>query len=511
MKILQNSALLCLLACSSGFALASNPVASRQVSVVAPDMNAIAAYLNPAEQPTENAKRSYRFAEAVEVNFNPNNSGAWSLRDDGRMSWQLAIDSPDAYSLSLGISDLSMPSGAELWIYNPSYEHAAGPYRSADLSAAFTTAQVQGDEIVLEVVLQAEDQADFQLTVSRVNYGFRSAVPNEKAHGACNLDVACEAGDEWADEIRSVALVTVSGVTSCTGTLMNNTLYDGRPYILTADHCFNDPFEDDVHTVLYWNFQARACGGQAKEPDPAMSSNGTNARATWPRGEGTDMTLLELKSRPPASFNVYYAGWDRRSLIPNYAVSIHHPSADEKSISFENDSLRITNDSGEINSVSGNYLRVIDWDIGTTEPGSSGSGLWSSERRVVGQLSHGGASCSNNESDWYGRLAKSWEGGGSLSSRLKDWLNPTASSVTVIDGMNPDGTPGNTSVPRKPIPCRNGSGSCGFEPGSANNLSTGSNGGTALNEAGAGSFGSFMLFSLCLMALRRRTVFARQV
>ena len=83
------------------------------------------------------------------------------------------------------------------------------------------------------------------------------------------------------------------------------------------------------------------------------------------------------------------------------------------------------------------HLRITDWDLGTTEPGSSGSPLFSPEQRIVGQLHGGGAACGNNLSDWYGRLAVSWNAGGTAATRLRDWLDPVDGGATqVLDGRD---------------------------------------------------------------------------
>ena len=63
------------------------------------------------------------------------------------------------------------------------------------------------------------------------------------------------------------------------------------------------------------------------------------------------------------------------------------------------------------------YLRVNDWDLGTTEPGSSGSPLFDPDHCIVGQLFGGFAACSNDLEDWYGRFYVSWTGGGTSDSR----------------------------------------------------------------------------------------------
>ncbi len=66
--------------------------------------------------------------------------------------------------------------------------------------------------------------------------------------------------------------------------------------------------------------------------------------------------------------------------------------------------------------------------------------LFNASKRIVGQLHGGDALCDNNLSDWYGRLAHSWTGGGSPSTRLSDWLDPAGTGVTSLTGAQPGGS-----------------------------------------------------------------------
>ena len=79
------------------------------------------------------------------------------------------------------------------------------------------------------------------------------------------------------------------------------------------------------------------------------------------------------------------------------------------------------------------HVRVIDWDKGTTEPGSSGSPLFNSSHRVVGQLHGGGAACGNDLSDYYGRLHTSWKGDGGNGKGLKEHLDAADTGKLVTD------------------------------------------------------------------------------
>ena len=128
---------------------------------------------------------------------------------------------------------------------------------------------------------------------------------------------------------------------------------------------------------------------------------------------GSDVALIELSSTPPASWNVEYAGWDASSANPTSAVGIHHPSGDVKKICFEDDAPYES-------STGGAQVCWIDaWELGVTEPGSSGSPLFNQDHRIIGQLYGGAAACSgavnNGSFDYYGRFDVSW-GWGSVST-----------------------------------------------------------------------------------------------
>jgi hypothetical protein len=128
-------------------------------------------------------------------------------------------------------------------------------------------------------------------------------------------------------------------------------------------------------------------------------------------------------------------------------VAIHHPNCDEKAISFNHDPITVTSYLGESTPGDGTHWRIDEWEDGTTEPGSSGSGIWDPNHRLVGQLHGGYASCTSITSDWYGRLSKSWNGGASDNTRLRTWLDPQGTGVLVKDGVDPqassveEGTP----------------------------------------------------------------------
>lgn len=374
-----------------------------------------------------------RFAIAEDVEFDLNNSGTWQDLPDGRL-WRLRIHSPGAVSHNLGISRFDIPKGAKLWIYNPSGEHVAGPFTTHDRSnkGSLWTPIIRGDEIVVELFVPTGASQPVVL-ITKVNKGYRSfekGGPDKQ--GGCNNDVICPEGDPWRDQIRSVALYSINGTGWCSGQLMNNTSVDLTPYFLSANHCGVTSAND--HTlVFYWNYESPNCG-DLSGGSLAQNQTGATYRASY---GPSDFVLVELDPGEilPA-FNVYFTGWDATGAAPANSVCIHHPSGDEKAISFNNDPVTSTDYVSSTVDPAEDHWRVDDWEDGTTEPASSGSGLWDeTSQRVVGQLHGGYASCTSiTSSDWYGKLSTSWTGGVTNSTRLSNWLDPGNTGILAIDG-----------------------------------------------------------------------------
>jgi hypothetical protein len=387
-----------------------------------------------------------RFAAAIPALFDPDSSGTWETLDDGSKLWRLRIASPGALSLNLGIEKFDLPAGATFWIHDVEGGQVQGPYTAKNRNAdgGLWTAMVLGDEMVAELHLPAK--SDAALEISSVNHGYR--VFGEKAaekRGSCNINVVCPDGDLWRDQIRAVARITIAGMYSCTGQLVNNTAQDDTPYLLTAGHCF-DSSNQASSVVAYWNFQSPECNDIA---GGSLSQNQSGSTFVASSGFGdvvdSDFTLVELDQNPDPSWNLFFVGWDAREQIPSTTTTIHHPDGDEKSISFDFDPPTITDYANDTSSAGATHWRIADWDEGTTEPGSSGGCLYdSSSKRCVGTLSGGYAACTNDDPDWFARTAKQWTGGGTDSTRLSTWLDKANTGVKFLDGKNAEGAVGDS-------------------------------------------------------------------
>ena len=380
-----------------------------------------------------------RYAVAQTLAVTQAEQGLWEHSSDGNWTWRMAVHSSNANSLSFAFRQFHLPAGGVLYVYDLQHQHVQGPYGAEhNIAGELWTALVPGADAVIEADLPAADKDEFTLQLAQVNHGFLEfwkAGATAKS-GSCNVDVACPDGDAWRNEIRSVARYTIGGQYLCSGQLVNNTRRDFTPYFLTAAHCLSTQ-ADAQSTVYYWNYQTTTCGGAA---DGRLDQNQSGASLTATYAP-SDFTLLQLSATPSSAYNVYYAGWETADAAPSDGVAcIHHPGGDEKRISLSNHPTHVTTYGGAGSSGDGTHLQVERWDSGTTEGGSSGSGLWNQAHHLVGQLHGGNASCSDTTaSDWFGRFAVSWTGGGTAADSLQPNLDSLKSSTTVLDGADPAG------------------------------------------------------------------------
>ena len=384
--------------------------------------------LAPKEEPA-------RFGWPAEVNLDFKEKALRQSLPDGSTLWRLRFYSPGAYSLNLVYENFLLPSGGELYLYNDDGSMQIGAFTDANnkVDGSFATQPLSGEAITLEYHEAADLAFPAQFRIKRVIHAYRNlfgvnALSEFNDSGSCNINVACTQGDDWTDEIRSVAMILTSGGWRiCTGSLVNNTAEDGSQYFLTANHCLGG----ESSWIFMFNYQSPSCSNINGPTTDTVQ--GATLRAT---NSTSDFALLELSEEIPEDYDVYYAGWNREDLAAASACCIHHPSGDIKKISFENQAVisdAYLGNSGQANS----HWKVSDWDEGTTEGGSSGSPLYDPEHRVIGQLHGGYAACGNNLADWYGKFSLSWDNGSSASSRLRDWLDPLGTSALTLDGYNP--------------------------------------------------------------------------
>lgn len=381
----------------------------------------------------------YRFGVEVAVQYTLENSGRWIIDSNSDYAvWQLGVDCPDATSISFELGKYIIPEGAQLFIWNSDRTEFLGAFTNENMNTeqTFGIGLLHADKVFLEYVVPVSASSWGEIEISNIIHGYRSilaAHPDAQrgpfgSSGNCNINVNCPEGADWQVEKRSVALIVQGGSAICSGALVNNTAQDGTPYFLTADHCLGGSVNN---WVFYFNHESANCTGSNGPTNQSIS--GATLRAS---NSASDFALLELNDTPPASFNVYYAGWDNSDLVSanNAAVGIHHPSGDVKKICFEEDTPYHANTAGAA------VWYIDQWEDGVTEGGSSGSPLFNQNKRIIGQLYGGVAACAgsvnNGEADWYGRFGVSWDNGTTNSTRLSNWLDPLNLGVTTLDGFS---------------------------------------------------------------------------
>jgi len=366
-----------------------------------------------------------RFAVPREVNVSP----VFEKSANGFI-WTHQVTAPNAVSLNFGFSEFFLPEGAELNIYSADRTQFIRSFTSADnnIHRELWSPIIMTDDAIIELTVPAESINQVALKLTHVGQGFRTFGQSTEKSGSCNIDVACSESRGWEDEVNSVGVISTGGSRFCTGFMVNNTRNDKTPFFMTANHCRINA-SNAASLVVYWNYQTSKCKG-ARDGKLTDFQTGSVHLAS---GTRSDFALVKLLSQPKAEWNVTYAGWDASGDIGTPSVAIHHPNVDEKSISFDNDPTVLASYGGQDSPGDSTHVRVVDWDKGTTEPGSSGSPLFDSNHRVIGQLHGGGAACGNDLSDYYGRLHTSWKGDGTLKGSLKDHLDPDKTGRLTTD------------------------------------------------------------------------------
>ena len=433
--------------------------AGQLAAVVAVPVDAEAARAEDSLREANGLPPRFAIPEAAWVT--PEAHGSWENLNDRFVMWRTRISSPGAMSLNLGFTAYELPKGSRLSIYpadvnGPDDLRGVVTFTERDNEdhGELWTPVILADDIVVELVLPVSERHNYRLELTSINKGYRYFGENfaelaaEKS-GSCNVDVVCPEGDGWRAEINSVAVISTGGSTFCTGSMLNNTAEDETPYFLTAYHC-GITSGNAASLVVYWNFQSPTCGAQS-----GGLLNQFQTGSTFLAGASTsDFTLVRMDDPVDPAHEVSFAGWDNRPVDPTSAVAIHHPNTDEKSISFEFDPTSTTSYLQNTVPGDGTHIRITDWDVGTTEPGSSGSPLFDQNHRVVGQLHGGYASCTSQTSDWYGRLSRSW-------ASISQYLDPLGTGQENLDtlapwmaGMSVTGTPlsaaGNAGGPFTP-------------------------------------------------------------
>ncbi len=415
--------------------------------------------------------RPPRLGEIIEVAYDMENSGEWTILESGKRIWRLAISAPNAVALSLYYDKFYLPQGALLFIYSANQKHVIGAYTSdnnPENGAGFATELVAGDELVLEYVSPEIFSTNLNkpaISVSGVAYVYNDNMVQiadaffdtpmgpgaEGNSGSCMVNINCSEGAAWQNQKTSVVASVQRAGTSqyfCTGAVVNNTARNMEPYYLTAFHCGMDANDDDLNQwIFYFHFERTGCDNSSSVVK-YKTLTGAKRLVSLDISGSSDGLLLRLNENIPSSYNVFYSGWDRRNVAPASGVNIHHPMGDLKKISTYGAGTSTATWTGQGTRGANNahwlvYFLQTEHGWGITEGGSSGSPLFDQNGRIVGTLSGGNTTCTNTTGrSYYGKLWYHWDQAPSASMHMAKYLDPINTGETYIDGMYESDTVG---------------------------------------------------------------------
>ena len=323
------------------------------------------------------------------VEVSPNTRAQKFINPDGSQIIVLIIKSSGASGIGVHFRNFALADGEEVYVYGAATDSIVfGPFTGKGPwgSGEFWSGTVDGDTAVIEFYKKADENGQgfeiFEIShiLAELDWRLRS---NEPDVLFCEVDASCY-GDPEKNAVARI-LFNNNGPHLCTGTLLNDFAQDGTPYFLTANHCVNS--QAVAQTVeAYWFYQTTSCNSGVLR-NWVHSPPGANLLATQ---GSNDFSLIRLQNNAPGG--AFFSGWT--SVVQPIGTSVfglHHP--DGYIPPTVNSYLRRS--TGSITNTNESCLGLTNgyetgWTSGTSEPGSSGSGLFTSNGHyLVGVLSCG--------------------------------------------------------------------------------------------------------------------------
>ncbi len=393
--------------------------------------------------------KSSSFAQPVTVNINPEKYGKWiEFPEFNKKIWLLAVKVKEASSLSLVLNPFRLEEGAKLFFYNEDQSLILGAITASNnkASGVLPVTTLASDVIICELQMPMYQEEYGAFSIEKIGAGFPLSNLNLKSpddqwfasSAACNVNANCY-DYLYLDELRrSVCRILYNASGRCTGTLINNLNNDETPYVLTAAHCLNT---DEIAQQAVFNFGYLSPDCISKDVKPLSVSGASVVSAghhLYEQYDTLDFVLLKLSEKPPLEYKVYYSGWDASGIEADSTLVLHHPLGDIMKISVDEEPV-----------VTGNFPNYFDkythWSVenyeeGTTEPGSSGSGLFDPKGKLIGTLTGdagGDGTCGVNIRDKFQKMYHSYADYEDKEYQLKYWLDPKDSGKLVCNGYDP--------------------------------------------------------------------------
>jgi len=355
----------------------------------------------------------------------------WQAVSDG-IAARVSVTSKGAAAVRLGISlPQTDPDITFRFVGSDRPQQVFGPYPANKLAQTkiYWSPVLEGETATMEIFLPSGvSPRSVSIAMPQLSHLVKAGADLLKAEpesdigrsGACESDIACvNPSTALRNQAKAVAkmLFTTGGHTFiCTGTLLNDSTATNTPYFYTASHCMDS--QEAAGTLnTYWFFDAVSCKSTAVPPYQLVAGGSM----LLGRSGGYDWALVRLNNPPPAG--AVFSSWRAEPLpIPSPITVVHHPEGDLKKVSQGSVFQYFTFGDGST-------FAEARYSQGTTEEGSSGSGLLTiassgSFYELRGGLFAGDAACTNpGGSDYYSRLDKALP-------LLTQYLTPNAPNPT---------------------------------------------------------------------------------
>jgi hypothetical protein len=447
--------------------------------------------------------KPYLIGLVSNTNISFPSSGTFVTLDNGQRIWRAQVKIADAPAIGLYYDKFQLPAGVKYYLSNGNGQQVLGSYTEKNNAedGLFANEAVQGDVVNLELNIDPKvNLNDIKLHIDRALVYFRSyeylgkyitagsemAKPTgdpddfqlEGSSSTCGINAICPLGVNYPIQRKSslqVIIITATSGGVCSATMINSTGNTGgtcKQYVLTATHCDanNSTQNSNFSQFLFrFNFEKEQCTGGAAATVNTMTGANFVARANYietqnPQING-DFLLLELKTAINPNWDIYLSGWNRAASVPAVVaypkryIGFHHPAGDIKKVSVSND----INPNGEAGGSMGpgTHWQIFPIDSGGIEGGSSGSGLFDGEGRLIGVASVAGepkAGCGENGKGGaalfyryvaYSKMSVDWDyafDGPDNFRKLKPWLDPTNSGVVTLDPVKSNCTSAPTGI-----------------------------------------------------------------
>lgn len=377
----------------------------------------------------------YRYAVFQDTAMNLKTFGKTDIIPGKGRIWRLRINSQQAKSLQILFNRFVLPPHANIFIYNENQSLIRGAFTGNNMhkDSSLVLADFPGNHIIIEYFEPENPQFEGEIIIGSISQAYRDILEVKSSDGYVNIN--CPDGKNAQLEKHAVSKLTFrsDGYSYlCSGALINNARNDGTPYFLTAHHCISKTTEASS-LVAYFNYENEGCDGPETAP---LTITGSSLLTT---ADSSDYSLLLLNSVPPGIAQPFYAGWDVNDTLARRVTGIHHPNGMSKKISIDFDSI-YTNpvpfqwEGSSVSPVNSHW--VVEFDVGVTGGGSSGSPLFNGNKQIIGQL-HGGS----EEIDFYGRLSFSWANAPAGYPGLRKFLDPDSTGILVLNGYYPADNP----------------------------------------------------------------------